>query len=92
MLTAVSFSRVILNIFFSYLANAHLRWFGDWGFGIGVLKWVIGVGDCQLIGFRACGVGPVVWGLMGCCCRYKHRRINLGKKPLRADLFWVNIG
>ena len=32
--------------FFSilFLIFAHLWWFGGWGFGVGVLDWVFGVG------------------------------------------------
>ena len=63
MLTAVSFSRVILNIFFSYLANAHLRWFGYWGFGIGVLNWVFEGGNCEMWVLWCGALWVVVLGL-----------------------------
>ena len=29
-----------------------------WGFEVGVLDWVFGVGGSQLMGYGACGVGP----------------------------------
>ena len=67
-----------------FLNFAHLWWFGVWGFGVGVLFWVFGVGA-----FSWWGLGPVVWGLLGFLglgSLYKHKRITLGKKMVHAQL------
>ena len=56
----------------------------------------------MVVGFGACGFGPVVWGLSYGACRvgptgvflglrlsiHKHRRINLGKKLCGAPNFF----
>ena len=49
--------RVIIYIFSPFCS--YFGGLGGWGFGVGVLDWVSGVGlFSQLMGFWACGVGP----------------------------------
>ena len=54
-----------------------------WGFGVGVLDWVLGV-------FSWWGLGSVVWGLLGFwgwCSLYKNERITPGIKCFNT-MFW----
>ena len=58
-----TFSRYIFSQVYSlyfFLIFAHLWWFGVWGFGVGVLYCVFGVGV-----FSYWGLGPAVWSLLG---------------------------
>ena len=67
-----------------FLILAHLWSFGVWRFGVGSYIGVFWVGV-----FSWWGLGPVVWGLLvflGWGSLYKHKRITLGEKMIRAPL------
>ena len=69
------------GLFIFILIFSHLWWFEGWGFGVGVLNWVFGVGVWGLW----CGAFSFFWGWGSL---YKHRRITLGIKIMRPSEFY----
>ena len=85
---AIYFPRVIIYTFFSFLLI-----YGGLvvlGLGFGVFDWGFWGWSFQLMGFGACGVGPVWVFFWGWGSLNKHRRMSLGKKLCIVDTYLLS--